>query len=89
MDGPIIGCVRISEWPFDSWWQFRPNLGPTNNFWLDSSIILWFLWDLGLTLLIIAKDAVFAEILVFSNIFVFSAVNWAPTLAAFHLSQNS
>ena len=20
MDGPIIGCVRISEWPFDSWW---------------------------------------------------------------------
>ena len=34
-------------------------------------------WDLGLTLLIIPKDAAFAEILVFSNIFGFLAVNWA------------
>ena len=33
---------------------------------------------LGLTSLIIPKDAVFAEILVFSNIFGFPAVSWAP-----------
>ena len=26
MDGPIIGYVRIFEWPFEPWWQFRPNL---------------------------------------------------------------
>ena len=35
---------------------------------------------MGLTLLTIPKDAVFAEILVFSNIFGFPAVNWAPKL---------
>ena len=33
---------------------------------------------MGLTLLIIHKGAVFAEILGFSDIFGFSAVNWAP-----------
>ena len=36
-----------------------------------------FFWDLGLTLLIISKDEVFAEILVFSNIFGFLEVNCA------------
>ena len=35
------------------------------------------MWDLGLTLFEILKDVVFAEILVFSNIFGFPAVNWA------------
>ena len=35
-------------------------------------------WDLGLTLFDIPKDVVFAEILVFSNIFGFPAVKWAP-----------
>ena len=34
-------------------------------------------WDLGLTLFDIPKDVVFAEILVLSNIFGSSAVNWA------------
>ena len=38
-------------------------------------------WDLGLKLLIIPKDAVFAEILVFSNVFGFPVVNWAQKWA--------
>ena len=70
-------CVRICEWPIDHWWQCRPNLGPKNNFWLNFPWILWFFWDLGLTLSIIPKDAGFAEILDFSNIFGFPEVNWA------------
>ena len=65
-------------WSFDPWWQFRPNLVPKNVFWLNFPRILWFFWDLGLTLSIIAKVTVFAEILVFSNFFGFLAVNWAP-----------
>ena len=50
---------------------------------------------LGHTLLIIPKDAAFAEILVFSNIFGFLAVNWAPkwtetvNFRSLLLSQNS
>ena len=36
---------------------------------------------LGLTLFDIPKDVVFAEILVFSNIFGFLAVNWVPEWA--------
>ena len=74
----IIGYVRIYEWHFDQWWQFRPKLGPKNVFRLNFPIIVWFFWDLGLTLLIIPKDAVYAGILVFSNIFGFLTVNWAP-----------
>ena len=35
-------------------------------------------WDLGLTLFDIPKDVVFAEILVFGNIFGFPGVNGAP-----------
>ena len=69
--------VRICEWPIDHWWQCRPNLGPKNIFWLNFPWILWFFWDLGLTLSIIPKDAAFAEILDFSNIFGFPEVNWA------------
>ena len=39
---------------------------------------LRFFLDAGLTLLYPAKDGVSAEILVFSNIFGFPAVNWGP-----------
>ena len=46
--------------------------------WLNFLRILWFFWDLGHRLLIIPKDAAFAEILIFSNNFGFSSVNWAP-----------
>ena len=48
-------------------------------FLLNFTRILWFLfWDLVLTLFDIPKDAVFGEILDFSNIFGFPATNWAP-----------
>ena len=47
-------------------------------FVLNFTRILLFFWDLEFMLFDIAKDAVFAEILVFSNIFGFPAVNWAP-----------
>ena len=47
-------------------------------FWLNFTKRFWFFWDLGLMLLIIPKDAVFAEVLVFSNIFGFPTVNCAP-----------
>ena len=53
-------------------------MGPKNVFWLKFPRILRFFWDLTLTLLIIPKDAVFAEMLVFSNIFGFPAVSLAP-----------
>ena len=46
--------------------------------WLNFLRILWFFWDLGHRLLIIPMDAAFAEILIFSNNFGFSSVNWAP-----------
>ena len=55
--------------------------------------ILWFFWGLELMLFDITKDAVFAEIFIFSNIFGFPVVNWTPkwikNLGAFHLSENS
>ena len=67
------------------WWplgtaifgQCRPNLGPQFFFFSFTRTLLFF-WDLGLTLFHIPKDVVFAEILVFCNIFGFPAVNWAP-----------
>ena len=37
-------------------------------------------WDLGLTLMIIRKDAVYAEILGFSNIFWFSGSKLGPKM---------
>ena len=62
-----------------AWWsQFRPNLSPKNAFLLDFTRILWFFSSLRLKLFDIAKDTVFAKILVFSNIFDFPAVNWTP-----------
>ena len=45
---------------------------------LNFTRILWFFWDLRLTLFDIPKDVVLAEILVLSNIFGFPVVNWAP-----------
>ena len=69
-------------WPFGIalWGQFRPNLGPYFFFFflLNFTRILWFFWDLGLTLFDIPTDAAFAEILIFSKIFGFPAVNGAP-----------
>ena len=47
-------------------------------FLLSLAKILWFLWDLGLTLFDIPKDAAFGEIVVLSNILGFPAINWAP-----------
>ena len=49
-----------------------------SKFSLSFTRTMWFLWDLALMLFGIPKDVVFAEILVFSNIFGFPAVNWAP-----------
>ena len=44
-------------------------------FLLKFTKILRFFWDVGVTLFDISKNAVFAEILVFRNIFGFSAIN--------------
>ena len=78
MDGPIIGYVRISDnplmWPQGPIYKFGPK---KCLFLLNFTRILWFFWDLGLTLFNIPKDVVFPEILVLSNIFGFLAVNWA------------
>ena len=49
-------------WPFGiaPWGQFRPNLGPYFFFFLlNFTRILWFFWDLGLTLFDIPTDAAF------------------------------
>ena len=78
MDGPIIGYVRISDnplmWPQGPIYKFGPK---KCLFLLNFTRILWFFWDLGLTLFDIPKDAVFPEILVLSNTFGFQVVNWA------------
>ena len=87
--------MKISDDPLA-----RPHVGNLKTIWvqkmffvLNFTRILLFFWDLEFMLFDIAKDAVFAEILVFSNIFGFPVINWAPkwtkTLRAFHLSQNS
>ena len=49
---------------------------PENVFGLNFTRILGFFWDQGHIILSIPKDAVFAEILVFGNIFGFLTVNW-------------
>ena len=71
------------EFPLTLWrsnrGQFRLNLDPPKCFFLfNFTRILYFFWDLILTLLDIPKDVVFSNILVFSNIFGFPAVHWAP-----------
>ena len=48
---------------------------------LNLTRIMWFIWDLRLTLFDIPKGVVFPKILVLSNIFGFPAVNWASKLA--------
>ena len=47
-------------------------------FLLNFTRILWFSWDLGHMLFDIPEDETFAEILGFSNISGFPAVNWTP-----------
>ena len=86
------------------WWPFGSAPGGNlDSTWaqlffillLNLTRTLWFFWDVRLTLFDILKDVVFVEILGFSNIFHFLAVNWVwngpkpETLGAFHLSQNS
>ena len=66
-DNPLTHGVNL-----DPVWAQKINV-----FWLNFTRILRFFWDLALTLLIIPKDAAFAEILVFSNIFGFPTVDWA------------
>ena len=64
-----------------SWGQFTPKLSPPPLFFfflLNFTRILLFSVDLGLMLFDIPQDVVFAEILVFSIIFGFPVVNWAP-----------
>ena len=58
--------------------KFRPSFDPKNDLLFNFNRILWFFWDMGLMLFDITKDAIFAEILVFSNIFGFSALDWVP-----------
>ena len=65
--------ILLDFWPFLAFkkkkrlWIFSINIAR----------ILWFFWDLGLTLFDSAKDVVFAEILFFGNILVFRRINWA------------
>ena len=73
MEGAVIGYVRISD---DTLAQSHGNnLDPiwTPNFFflINFTRILWFFWDLALTLFDIPKDAVFAEILGLSKFLVF------------------
>ena len=85
MDGPIIGYVRISDnplmWPQGPIYKFGPK---KCLFLLNFTRILWFSWELGLTLFDIPKDVVFPEIFVLNNIFGFLAVNsalkWTKTV---------
>ena len=44
-------------WAFGTapWGQVRPSLGPKISFWLNFTRIMWFFWELVLTLLIIPK----------------------------------
>ena len=80
MKGPIIGCVRISDDPLaQPRGKFRPNFGP-QFFLIDFTRILRFFWDLRVMLFDIHKNVVFPELLVFSNIFGFSA-------GSFHTKQ--
>ena len=58
--------------------NLNPTLAQKCVFLLNFTRILWFSWDPGVMLFDIPKDVVFAEILGFSNIFVFQAVNWTP-----------
>ena len=67
-------------WPFGTAprGQFRPNWAPPPIFFLLNFTRIRFFWDLRLTLFDIPANAVFAEILFFSKIFGFLAVNGVP-----------
>ena len=80
MDGPIIGYVRISDNPLArSQGAIYTQIGPKKYLLLlNFTSIMWFFWNLGLALFDIAKDVVFPENLVISNIFGFPGVNWIP-----------
>ena len=78
-----IGCSynRLCE---NFWWltivsreQFRSDFGPKNFFLLNFTRLLSFFWDLGVSVFHIL-NIIFAEILVVSNIFVFSDGKLAP-----------
>ena len=59
--------------------QFRLTLGPKNgDFFINFKRILRIFWDLVFMLLDSLKDAIFAEILFFCNIFGFPGVNCTP-----------
>ena len=58
--------------------NLNPFWAPQKFFWLNLTRILWFFWNLGFMLFDIPQDVVFAEILIFSSIFGFPVVNWAP-----------
>ena len=66
---------RVTLWPHGG--NLDPIWGPIFFFLLNFTRILWYFWDLRLALFDIPKDVVFPELLVFSNIFGFPAVDWA------------
>ena len=69
------------RWPFGT--ADGGNLDPIlvpSFFLIDFTRILWFFWDLRIMLFDIHKNVVFPELLVFSNIFGFSA-------GSFHTKQ--
>ena len=57
--------------------QFRPILGPKNDFFINYIKILRFVWNLGLVLFDSPKDLVSGIILDFGNVLCFPGVNWA------------
>ena len=78
MDGTIIGYVKISDNPLMLPKVPLANLGLKCLLLLNFTTIMWFFWDLGLRLFDIAKDIVFAAMLVLSSILGFPTVYWVP-----------
>ena len=88
----VFSRYRLIGWPYyrlceNFWWlvifsreQSRPNFGLKNDFLLSFTRILSFFWELGVLAFDITKNIVFAEILVFSNIFVFSSGKLGPKM---------
>ena len=72
---PIIDYLIISDNPLvqPQWGgSIRPSLDPKNvSFLFNFTRILWFFWDLGLTLFDIPKDVVFVEIWLLATFLVF------------------
>ena len=81
MDGPIIGYARVSDnllmWPQGPIYKFWPK----KCFFLPNfTRILWFFWDMGLTLFDIPKDAVFSRNFGFKQYFEFSGSKLGPDM---------